>query len=152
MAILSIFTNLIIVFEQSESLCEALGFDIEDRTKWIVAFLFEHVIILIVIIFFVGTRNESKGITKLKSLSRTIKNFTLAVHNPSDTQVGTAEGGSDGWSKSAGAQRQDDIDDKRAMTAVAAVKRQQDLANRGKPKKGAVADTQGVLGGAPNDD
>ena len=52
MAVVSILTNIIIVFENSETLCHLLGVDIESERKWLLAFIFEHMIILIVVVFF----------------------------------------------------------------------------------------------------
>ena len=78
MAVLSVFTNIIIVFENSPAFCDMLGVDIESRDKWLVAFIFEHIIIIVILVFFAFVPVENKGISKLKNLSRTIKNFSLA--------------------------------------------------------------------------
>jgi hypothetical protein len=133
MAVLSILTNIIIVFENSQSLCDFMGVDIESETKWLVAFVFEHIIIIIVIIFFALVPIESKGITKLKNLSRTIKNFTLSS---ADREERTGAGGG-AAAVAEGVLKTSQVGgkgDKSALAADAAAKRQQAAASRGVPK------------------
>jgi len=133
MAVLSVLTNIIIVFENSQSLCDFMGVDIESETKWLVAFVFEHIIIIIVIIFFALVPIESKGITKLKNLSRTIKNFTLSS---ADREERTGAGGG-AAAVAEGVLKTSQVGgkgDKSALAADAAAKRQQAAASRGVPK------------------
>lgn len=132
MAVLSVFTNIIIVFENSQSLCDMLGVDIDSQSKWLVAFVFEHIIIIIVIVFFACVPVESKGITKLKNLSRTVKNFTLSSADRGERVSAEATSADAGVLPAIVSSSQTE---KRSLAAQAASKRIEAHESRGKPKR-----------------
>jgi len=63
-ALASVITNIVVVFETASSVLGAFNLSVNSESKWIVAFVFEHIIVFVIIIIFGSIPGESKGITK----------------------------------------------------------------------------------------